>query len=66
MVSAQDTGLATDDFCRRSMEKDTQLGAGQTAFPSGVEDFNTAVCRHAGSYLQSLEAKLSDIDPDKT
>ena len=48
------------------MENDIQLGAGQTVFPDGVEDFNTAVCRHAGSYLQSLEAKLAEIDPDKT
>ena len=48
------------------MEIDTQLGAGHTVFPSGVEDFSTAVCRHAGSYLQSLEAKLAEIDSDKT
>ena len=34
-------------------------------FPTKVEDFNTQVCRHAGSYLQNVEAKLAKLDPTK-
>ena len=59
MVSAQQSGLAVDAVCERSLQDDVWPNLGSFAFPDGVKDFRREVCNRYGVLWGNFSAALA-------
>ena len=59
MVSAQQSGLAVDGVCERSIEDDVWPNNARTAFSDGVKDIGREVCNRYGVLWGYFSAALA-------
>ena len=59
MVSAQQSGLAVDAVCERSIQDDVWPEHGSAAFPDGFKDVGREVCNRYGVLWGNLSAALA-------